>query len=169
MRVQSSAPNAQVGTPYYVSPEVVRGAGYDWKSDVWSLGCLLYELACLKSPFEVRGARLGRGRGCQGLPLARAGAQKTRTRDIRTHARTQMEGANLYDVFQKISKGSYEPLAPDQFSPTLRSLVTAMLQVGRAGLGCVCVTLCGVCARARRVLHRMTLIITIIMTLISPS
>jgi len=44
----------QVGTPYYVSPEVVRGAGYDWKSDVWSLGCLLYELACLRSPFEVR-------------------------------------------------------------------------------------------------------------------
>jgi serine/threonine protein kinase len=43
----------QVGTPYYVSPEVVRGAGYDWKSDVWSMGCLLYELACLRSPFEV--------------------------------------------------------------------------------------------------------------------
>lgn len=44
----------QVGTPYFVSPEVVRGAGYDWKSDVWSLGCLLYELAALRSPFEVR-------------------------------------------------------------------------------------------------------------------
>lgn len=42
-----------MGTPYYVSPEVVRGAGYDWKSDVWSMGCLLYELACLRSPFEV--------------------------------------------------------------------------------------------------------------------
>ena len=44
---------SKVGTPYYVSPEVVRGAGYDWKSDVWSMGCLLYELACLRSPFEV--------------------------------------------------------------------------------------------------------------------
>jgi NIMA (never in mitosis gene a)-related kinase len=49
---------SKVGTPYYVSPEVVRGAGYDWKSDVWSLGCLLYELATLRSPFEVR-ARCG--------------------------------------------------------------------------------------------------------------
>eukprot|EP00798_Chlamydomonas_sp_ICE-L_P023850 gene23850-9406_t len=45
---------SKVGTPYYVSPEVVRGAGYDWKSDIWSMGCLLYELACLKSPFEHR-------------------------------------------------------------------------------------------------------------------
>jgi serine/threonine protein kinase len=42
-----------VGTPYYVSPEVVRGVKYDFKSDMWSLGCLLYELAMLKSPFEV--------------------------------------------------------------------------------------------------------------------
>jgi serine/threonine protein kinase len=41
-----------------VSPEVVKGAGYDWKSDVWSLGCLLYELALLRSPFEMEGASL---------------------------------------------------------------------------------------------------------------
>lgn len=47
-----------MGTPYYVSPEVVRGEGYDWKSDVWSLGCLLYELAALRSPFEMEGANL---------------------------------------------------------------------------------------------------------------
>lgn len=82
---------SKVGTPYYVSPEVVRGAGYDWKSDVWSLGCLLYELAVLRSPFE-------------------------------------MEGANLYDVFQKISKGEYTPLPADQFSAPLRQLVMRMLQ-----------------------------------------
>ncbi|GIL47112.1 hypothetical protein Vafri_4022 [Volvox africanus] len=86
---------SKVGTPYYVSPEVVRGAGYDWKSDVWSMGCLLYELACLRSPFE-------------------------------------MEGANLYDVFQKISKGEYSPLPADQFSAPLRSLVGRMLQIDPA-------------------------------------
>ncbi len=42
-----------------------------------------------------------------------------------------MEGANLYDVFQKISKGEYEGLPAEQFSSTLRQLITRMLQVGR--------------------------------------
>ncbi|GIL47477.1 hypothetical protein Vafri_4297, partial [Volvox africanus] len=40
-----------VGTPYYMSPEVVRGQPYDFSSDIWSLGCLLYELIALRNPF----------------------------------------------------------------------------------------------------------------------
>eukprot|EP00752_Nemacystus_decipiens_P004776 g4347.t1 len=43
--------HSRVGTPLYMSPEVLRGRGYSWKSDVWSLGCILYELAMLRSPF----------------------------------------------------------------------------------------------------------------------
>jgi serine/threonine protein kinase len=50
--------HSKVGTPLYMSPEVLRGDGYDWKSDVWSLGCLLYELAMLKSPFKSEGLNL---------------------------------------------------------------------------------------------------------------
>lgn len=34
------------------------GAGYSWSSDVWSLGCVLYELAMLKSPFKEEGLNL---------------------------------------------------------------------------------------------------------------
>mmetsp|Transcript_36337 Transcript_36337/g.50485 ORF Transcript_36337/g.50485 Transcript_36337/m.50485 type:complete len:425 (+) Transcript_36337:175-1449(+) len=49
---------SKVGTPYYVSPEVVNGGGYDFKSDVWSMGCVLYELATLQNPFEFQGATL---------------------------------------------------------------------------------------------------------------
>lgn len=40
-----------VGTPYYVSPELCKGLPYDAKSDVWSLGCVLYELCARRLPF----------------------------------------------------------------------------------------------------------------------
>jgi NIMA (never in mitosis gene a)-related kinase len=41
-----------VGTPYYLSPEIIEGRPYSFKSDVWSLGVLLYELCALKPPFD---------------------------------------------------------------------------------------------------------------------
>ena len=42
----------QTGTPYYASPEIWLDKPYDFKSDVWSLGCILYELCQLKPPFR---------------------------------------------------------------------------------------------------------------------
>eukprot|EP00667_Euglena_gracilis_P005235 EG_transcript_5268 len=40
------------GTPYYFSPELCQNRPYNNKSDVWSLGCILYELTTLKHAFE---------------------------------------------------------------------------------------------------------------------
>ena len=42
-----------VGTPYYLSPEIIENKPYDAKSDIWSLGVLLYEMMTFKMPFNA--------------------------------------------------------------------------------------------------------------------
>ncbi len=44
----------QTGTPYYASPEVWKDNPYDYKSDIWSLGCVTYEMAMLHPPFRAQ-------------------------------------------------------------------------------------------------------------------
>ena len=45
--------HTQTGTPYYASPEVWNDESYTNKSDIWSLGCVLYEMICLTPPFKA--------------------------------------------------------------------------------------------------------------------
>jgi len=42
----------QTGTPYYASPEVWNDVPYSYKSDLWSIGCVIYELCALHPPFN---------------------------------------------------------------------------------------------------------------------
>jgi NIMA (never in mitosis gene a)-related kinase len=44
----------QTGTPYYASPEVWRDEPYDSKSDIWSLGCVIYEMCMFWVPFRAK-------------------------------------------------------------------------------------------------------------------
>lgn len=48
---KSGMANTQTGTPYYTSPEVWRDMPYNGKCDVWSLGCVIYEMTALYPPF----------------------------------------------------------------------------------------------------------------------
>ncbi|KAM7051926.1 serine/threonine-protein kinase Nek1 isoform 4-T5 [Acridotheres tristis] len=42
-----------IGTPYYLSPEICQNKPYNNKSDIWALGCVLYEMCTLKHAFEA--------------------------------------------------------------------------------------------------------------------
>lgn len=50
---RSKCARTLVGTPYYISPELLENKSYDSSSDVWALGCILYELLTLRHPFEA--------------------------------------------------------------------------------------------------------------------
>ena len=52
--LKNSFAKTVIGTPYYLSPEICEEKPYNDKSDVWALGCILYELCTFKHPFEAR-------------------------------------------------------------------------------------------------------------------
>ena len=41
------------GTPYNMAPEIIKGESYGPKTDIWSLGCVMYEIATFRRPFEA--------------------------------------------------------------------------------------------------------------------
>lgn len=47
-----------IGTPYYLSPEICNNTGYNNKSDIWALGCILYELCTLQHVFDAQNLKL---------------------------------------------------------------------------------------------------------------
>ena len=54
MQGTASLAQTQIGTPYYLSPEIYEDQPYGKKSDVWSLGVILYELLTLELPFQAK-------------------------------------------------------------------------------------------------------------------
>jgi len=58
----------QIGTPYYLSPEICESKPYGRSSDIWSLGVVLYELAALEMPFQAASLPLLVMKICQSEP-----------------------------------------------------------------------------------------------------
>lgn len=54
LKLDTDMAKTSIGTPYYISPEIWRQAPYNEKTDVFSLGCLIYEMCAFKHPFEGR-------------------------------------------------------------------------------------------------------------------
>lgn len=51
--LKSAFTQTVIGTPFYISPEIWRKQPYNSKSDMWSLGCVLYEMCMLRHPFNA--------------------------------------------------------------------------------------------------------------------
>ena len=52
MKREDPFTKTSVGTPYYLSPESINGGFFTNKSDVWALGCLIFELCTKQKPFK---------------------------------------------------------------------------------------------------------------------
>ena len=65
------------GTPLYASPEICEGTPYDEKTDIWTLGVLLYELCALQPPFTARNPGGPHGPRLPNRTPARAAAAET--------------------------------------------------------------------------------------------
>ncbi len=53
MQDTSDLAQTAIGTPYYLSPEMCDKRPYNSKSDIWSLGCILYEMLTFRRPFDA--------------------------------------------------------------------------------------------------------------------
>lgn len=66
MESKQDLARTMTGTPYYLSPEVFQNKPYSFKSDIWAIGCILYEMATLKVPFDAFDMRSLSLRVCRG-------------------------------------------------------------------------------------------------------
>merc|ERR1740121_1927048 len=54
--LQSTAAFARtvIGSPHYLSPEICQEKPYSFSSDMWALGCIVFEMAALRVPFDAQ-------------------------------------------------------------------------------------------------------------------
>ncbi|NWX23231.1 NEK5 kinase, partial [Aegotheles bennettii] len=93
-----------VGTPYYLSPEICENRPYNNKTDIWSLGCVLYELCALKHPPAIL------------------------TVLFLLFSLIKFEGNSLHQLVLKICRGHFHPVSPN-YSYDLRMLIAQLFKI----------------------------------------
>ncbi|NXO24578.1 NEK5 kinase, partial [Cisticola juncidis] len=93
-----------VGTPYYLSPEICENRPYNNKTDIWSLGCVLYELCALKHPVTIL------------------------TVLYLLFSLIKFHGNSLHELVLKICRGRFQPVSP-KYSYDLRILISQLFKI----------------------------------------
>ncbi|KAJ1511399.1 Serine/threonine-protein kinase Nek7 [Coelomomyces lativittatus] len=110
---KTSAAHSLVGTPYYMSPERIHEIGYDFKSDIWSLGCVLYEFSALHSPFY--GDKMNLYNLCK--KIEKCDYPKI-TRDLSDEYKKLVESMIQVDPDQRIGSAEVLKVAQSMFKKT---------------------------------------------------
>ncbi|KAI1236610.1 Serine/threonine-protein kinase Nek7 [Lamprotornis superbus] len=117
---KTTAAHSLVGTPYYMSPERIHENGYNFKSDIWSLGCLLYEVIVIYTVNLITLLNFP-------LPLPPSPYITSACEILLFMAALQSpfygDKMNLYSLCKKIEQCDYPPLPSDHYSEELRQLV----------------------------------------------
>ncbi|NXX81434.1 NEK5 kinase, partial [Urocolius indicus] len=92
-----------VGTPYYLSPEMCENRPYNNKTDIWSLGCVLYELCALKHPVIFTALFL-------------------------LFSLIKFEGNSFHQLVVQICRGRFHPVSPN-YSYDLRILISQLFKI----------------------------------------
>jgi serine/threonine protein kinase len=119
--------NTYVGTPYYMSPELFNESAYDAKSDIWALGCVIYEMVALQyvSPHVSKAGSLKTERVGE-LMLVVSCLLSSRCSPPFHLAKTHNDLANQLRS-QRI------PPLPRKVSPALRDIIMRMLSFDPKG------------------------------------
>lgn len=122
-----AAQNTRVGTPLYLSPELIKQKPYDYKIDVWAMGCILYQMCTGKAPFAGENL-ISLGYSIvhnQPPPISNAYSSELSELVMKLLEKNPTKRPSAAEAFMLISQ--YRRQARGPISPTLKASVSKSL------------------------------------------